>query len=817
MSPAVNDPTTDFEGEDYAGEPEAPPPPRYGVNNRQLPDQLKRALTDAIREAQSSEKFIRREETLQDAKYRFYDMGIQHLFRDAQWNWTAATPGGSYSTGPNSKNYFSDYIDDYNIFAPFAQIGRAKLSEHDPGIDFQPDDPNEPDDVESAKAAEAMRHDFDRNNDTKLLQQQIVYYWQMGGRCVTWTRTEDSAPRYGDTSGNPPRQVVTTAYGTIESKVPVFANTLADYGYCILYDDPELKEAKQRYSWIAPKLSAGAICLDENSYERIARLGLVQNSAGVMYGYGWNAGDSMAHLISRGNCFLRTSRFEGFDDPLEQITGEDDYDPETGAVVTVKEKLLQIFPDGAHVVCVGSEYAESFNRNMDDCLAVSRPYIGKGQTCMPIMRPMAVLQDRFNQGMNLIAESQDYLVPSTWLSCGVTEYAAITKQRAKPGAFRNLKELPTGKTIQDMVYREPDYQIPDSAMKFLEYISGAIPQFILAMPPAMWGESMSDNRTASGLQLAAAQAMGIQGALWDQQTEHFSQIYYQNCIAISDDDNYPDEITIPNLNGQRAVVQKVSLTKGKFRCFPDKESGFPESTMSQRQAMERVVALLAPTPLGMEVMGAPENAAALVRLSGVPLVIPSAISGEKQSREIEKLLATEPTLAPPILMLLRGGADVPTIVKAIDQARQMQAQQYAQQLQAFQVQEQQAQTEHAGTVMAGQPTGPAPMPGTPPPPPDPSQIAKSSVTIWPSDVHKAELKKCQDYLIQESYKELTIGRPSPSDPFGPKVPNVAGVLNVLLHAQEHLAAIPLTWLPQIEGPLPAVGSPPTMAPQPSGS
>jgi len=141
-------------------------------------------------------------------------------------------------------------------------------------------------------------------------------------------------------------------------------------------------------------------------------------------------------------------------------------------------------------------------------------------------------------------------------------------------------------------------------------------------------------------------------------------------------------------------------------------------------------------------------------------------------------------------------------------------------MQQYQAQLQQQQIEHAGGVIAAQGLGTTPPPpAVPPPPPDPTTIAKSSVTIMPSDFHEKEAQKVQDFLTSdECAAELTIGRPSPDPALnGEMVPNIAGVLNVYLHGEAHVQAIPLTWMPQMSGPLPSVGSPPRMAPQPAGS
>lgn len=803
MSPAVGDPTTEYEQQ-------APPQAAdYGPKYRNLPDQIKNAILAAIRAVQSEEKYTRRDEVLEDAKHRFYDVGVQHLYLNRSWSWTMATPGGSYDLGPNQNVYFGDYIDDYPILPAYAQIQRAKLSEHDPGIDFQPDDPNEPDDTESAKAGEALRHDFDRNNDTKLLQQQMVYYWQMGGRCVAWTRSEEKPPRFGYDDGNPQRGTTATLYGCIEAKVPTFASTLADCGYAILYDDPDVKQAKAKYPWIKKRIQSGQTCLDENAYERIARLAIIQNSTGRLYN--WNIGDSVTHLVSRGHCFLRHQNFVECDDPVEQPDPTDYVTDEDGdeRVITVEEKIKKLYPSGVCAVVVGQEYAESWDASMDDCLSISHAFIGKGQTRMPMMRPMVVIQDRFNQMMNQIAESTDYRVAGTWISCTAAEFGTISKQRAKPGAFRNLKNLPPGADIRQYIYREDDYDIPGSFQKFIEYLQN-LPQFQGAIPAAIWGAAMADNQTAQGYQLAAAQAMGILGSLWDMETQMFADIYYQNCLAIARDDQYPDQIVIPDIKGRRAVVEKASLTKGKFRCFPDKESGFPQSTASLRQAWERTFALIGQTPQGMAVFNESDNIEQYVLTTGINIKVPAAEAGRKQAREIEELLVEPPELSEPIAAALAGGADIPTLLKLIDQERQQIQSAYTVQLQAF-------ETAHAGAVISAQAANqPVPPKGAPPPPPDISIVAKSSIQVWPSDFHAYEAAKCKWFLSSDACRtQLSIGIPDTLKP-GEMVKNTAGVLNVVLHWEAHEEAAKLQPAPMM-GPLPAVGSPPKLPPQPAAA
>ncbi len=759
----------------------------FGTNFRKLPDQLKNAIIKATKEFQARERWQRRLEILQDAELRFYDMGIQHIYTKGN-QYYQAMPGATYNYNGISES-FGDYIDDYDIFNPFAEIQRAKLVENMPGIDFQPVDPNDDDDIEAANAAEGMRHDFDRNNDIKEIQKSIIYHLQMGGRAVMWTYMSDEPEDFDDEG--PRRKVCADVYGCIESKVPILAKGQKDFPSVILYDDPDIKIAKTKYSWIADKLAAGEMCLEENAYERVARLGVLAGSQGSAYGF--SIGESISHLISRGHVWHRHAAFQDSKDPYdgrpEPVEDEDGGQRQ----INVKEKLKQIFPNGVHACIVGDQFAEGWNQSMDDCISVAHAFIGKGQSRMPIMKSMVIVQDRFSSSMNYIAESNDYCVPSTWVSCDTQEYAAIKKQRAQPGAFRNMKQLPPGITsISQAVFQEKGAEIPKSFQDYLEFLYGALPQFQLHVPPSIWGQAMADAKTASGYQLAASQAMGILGAFWMIETKMLAMMYYHNCLAIKNEDRYPDQITVPGEKGKNIVVRKASLMKGNFRAFPDSESGFPETTVAKRNTLTSVGTTLAASPLAAQIYGSPDNVSFMLREYGLTeLVIPEAESRDKQLREIETLLTQSPTLAPPLVQMLQQGANVPQIMLAIKQVTA-----------AAQAMAQAQQSQHAAQVIAAQATG---QPAPPQPPPfDPASIARSSVQVWESDYHVWEAKKCRDWLSSdERNTEETIGRPS-ADPAdgGANKPNIAGILNVLLHMKEHDAYAAME-APPISGPLPA--------------
>ncbi len=804
-----------------AGAPIAQQPEDYGKNNRNLPEQLVNAITEVIKEAQQEDRWWRLQEVLRASLCRYYDLGIQHLWCDG-FNWSQATPGQSYTNGDGEVDSFPDYIGDYNIFTAFAQILQAKISEPDIGIDFQPIRPDRSVDRQAAEAANAIRTQADIDRDPHEVMTEKIYFLEMDGAAVTWAGTRDQQDDFGGEDG-PRRVTFREVGGVLEWKRPLFAQSLGEWWYVIHYRDTDIRVAKEKFDWIADELEGGQPCLAESSYERLHRLAMVQSAQ--RRGLGIGSGASIEHLITEGDIWLRPCAFVNKKDAFlrrdgnyEEVSGDDG----GTRYKTVYEKLKELFPQGMHATCVGQKYAESREDDpMDQCLSECHAYVGKGQTRYPIMYPIVLNQDGFNQTVNYIRENNDFGAPATWVNSQYCDYAAISKQASRPGAFHELKNLPGGAIAANMIYREPQIQIPGGFLDFAaEFLMGSLAQFQLACPPSVWGAPQAGNDTAEGMRLAASQALGILGKLRTRIINSDAEDYKHICMAVSRDTMYPEKMTIQGqTKGRTKIISKGALTRGNFRAFPDKDSGFPESTASMRQQMERTITMLAPTNLGMEIMSDPRNAAEYMRVNGVKLEIRAATAWDKQSREIEELIESRPILTEELVALLDSGAGVQAMLDAVKQAILTAQQGQLQQAQAaWNSPQNPAMIAHAAAALAAkaQNLPEPPVPPMPPPPPfDPLTIARSSVPVNDSDFHQDEAMSVQYWLSgDECATELDV------DDMGEEPPNVPGVLNVQLHRLEHLLKEPpppQLPAPPMKGPQPAVGSPPKMEPMPAGA
>ena len=480
----------------------------FGTRNRNLPESLQRCICEVIKECQAEDRWMRLQEVLQDAMLRYYDLDIQHL-----WNnngiLSLAVAGGIYPTGDGGSEYFPDYINDYPIFNAFAQIRQAKLSEPDIGIDFQPINPKRTADREAARAAEAIRLMSDLDQDPHETIARKTYFTDMGGRCVTWKELCDDDSVFGTgPNGEPRRQIRWDIGGVLEWKVPFFANCRKEMPYAIRYRDPYLKSAKTDFWWIAEKLSSGQMCLQEGAYERIARLGIVK--AVQTRAYDWNLGVSLVNLITQGDCWLRLSAFVNRTEPYRTDKGATELSP-TGQVVSEREKIASIFPDGVHVVVVGQNYAESWNESMDDVLTILHSQPGKGMARRPGLKPLVVVQDRVNQTLNYIAQSNDTGAPSILVNSSVCDFSAMTKRPARPYGLIDLDELDANIPIEQVYHREEQEDVPAGFLKFFEVLQ-ALAQFQVFCPPSVFGTGSPDNTTAEGMEQAARQALGILGS-----------------------------------------------------------------------------------------------------------------------------------------------------------------------------------------------------------------------------------------------------------------------------------------------------------------
>lgn len=738
-------------------------PRQYGKDNVDLPEELQNCGMRLMQEAQRQDLYQRRVEVMRDRQNRFYERGIQHIY-ETLTGFVIGQPGAIVPQG-NGTAQCSEYIADYNIFGRALLIFIAKLSENPLGVDFQPDSADSEEDLQASEAAEVYKILHDIRNDPAEFKEAALRMMGLSGRTVCWTRTFADAAKWGtEKDGSPKRAQVTTVYGTIETKVPILSQSQTACPYILITEDPHLYTAKMDHPTFAHKIGeAGEDGSADNQFERMARIGVLQGTTAS-----FQLTDTYRFYVERRFAFFRPSMFmdtqldSEYLEPDEQWKAKHDQEhvDEDGNPMpwTLRDAMNEAFPQGAQMTYIGMQYVGSRNCCMDDEIKIGFPYPGEGMSRRAVMDDAVVIQDDFNDDMNNYHEVKLVGWPSIWIDSTEADLASINDQIAAPYAFRARKDtLKQGQQMEHMFYREENPEIPASFMQHTEYMATQLLQYILAIPSAVQGAGMPDQKTKGGYQEAIAQAMGQLGIIWRSLKTLAAGVYSQAALLASREPQQAKPIAIPGPKGT-VMLNTSALTKGRFRARPDTDSGYPESTMQKRGTLSSIIELALKDPeIAQALLQSPDNWDFIFRTYGIPeLVIPEAKVRRKQMAEIEQLLQQQPI--------------APTPQETED-----------------------AQVQHAAASMSAPATGQAP-----PTPFDPQSLMRPSIEPDPLDYHPWELEECREFLSDwPKVQQQLAMKPCPNcngegcaacGDTG-QTNNAAGVLNVRLHAHAHEAFI----------------------------
>ena len=755
------------ETEEHAEQvPDPDAPPTYGTNNRYLPKQLKEAIDNLIKVFSQRDQYDRRIEVLMDRILRFYDDGVQHIYPN--WGtgvYQIGSAGGYVDLGNGRQLECPEYMGAYNIFRRDRRTLHAVLTQNPPGVDFIPNQLGNPEGEQSAEIAEGYRHYFDKANDVKMFQEQISRFMCLSGRTVSRVYTARDAQRWGYNEQGEPRQMETCWLGgTLETRVPITTRDFSKTVFVFCYEDPDAVMAKSQNPWIRKKITGGEAALGESDWERYARLGVKQARKGY-----YLTGQALSHLTTELHAFLRPAAFEEgccdnvlIEDPPEghEFTPEED-----GAMkgqVTIRSALLELYPNGIHAKYIGKSYSESWDEAMDDSICVGFPDVRDGMTGGALMEPAKVTQDTFNDYKNAERENYEKGWPATYFKGSDTDYTSIADTRSAPGRFHLIKDSGVpGASIESIVYREPDFEVPESFVGAMEELRQTLEPDLVGALPALAGNAKA-SQTASGQAMDRSQAMGMLGPAWANIQRMFATIYTQVVLLASKNPDHAKEITVEGKSGAKVTFTLKSIRKGTFHAKADVDSSFPESTAAKRANVSSLIATAIQTPLGAAMFESPDNWEELLELNGNPdFVLVPAIAFKKQMRELEQLLAEPP-------------------------------QDNSQAVQAYMEQ-------HAEQSLQAEAQGLPDPPFQPPPPQVPSIVPE------PDDYHIWESKKCGEYLSSEDcWTRMKTGTPEQIQQA------MLGIQNVRLHKAVHdqMAAMQAAAAAPPPAPMPAKKGPP---------
>ena len=415
----------------------------------------------------------------------------------------------------------------------------------------------------------------------------------------------------------PNGQEVVTIVGGLELKTPPWANEMHEYPY--LQWNLEVHQARLRaaYPHAADKIGS-PVGTGSQQYERLARL--AQSQGGPLT----EGGDFNVNLITFQRTWLRPWAFFALEDK------------------SLRDELLQLFPDGAYVAFAGEAYCESRNENMDDHWRVLHALPGDGSSGRPGLGDALIsVQERFNTLSNLQVETYEYGIPPIYADSEVLDFDALQNQTAEPGAHYPARAKP-GQSLAEGFFQPAPAEVPPDLAQHAANLMGPVAQFLTGAFPALFGGAMQNTDTAAGYAMARDQAMGRIGLVWRRM-----KFFHADVMLLAVDcfrKNRPNDVEVTLLGAGAAFESKwirLADLKGNLFSYPETDEQYPTLWSQQRAVLLQLLAN--PDAEIQAVIGHPENMALVKRLIGLEeFVIPGEESRTKQYREIAQLVAEGP-------------------------------------------------------------------------------------------------------------------------------------------------------------------------------
>jgi hypothetical protein len=595
--------------------------------NEDLDPELQQCLIRLAQGFGDEFRYPRRLEVMADWRARMFWREVQHL----NWNWENETwealgPAGTRS-GTQGEKYDSAVLYSTNIFQGFGDSYIAIMTQQIPQLRFEPEDPEEAADIETAAAADSIRKIIQHDNDPIRLMVRTAYLSWTAGRIHGWT----CAMKDKRTGQMREHQFVE---GVMEVKVPILADGQDDFLYLRYSKEYHIATVRSMVKDRAfedqdywKKIKGGQAGQGQDAYERTARIsakqGISMRSAG---------GDAYASLCTIDRTWMRSP--DAF--YAEEVTEEQ------------RDQLIEKFPGGVCLETANGTYIGSKDEKMDDCWAVEQIMEGDGQFRNSKGTCLISVQERANDIINATQDVYEKTLPASHWDQEVFSVDAMRKQRAMPGARYgvDLKKLAAGDTIAAHVFFEPSATVSADMLTYLKELMVEIPQFLTGISAILFGQDQSGDKSGKALSIQQNMAMGRIGLPWGVAKRFYSRMMDQ-AVRLAAKTGGDRRIGVPDESGKiETIAVREGQLSGKVRCFPVADQNFPESWTAKRATYMQLLQEGNTDPIMRQILSSPRNQQLAKKLIGLEeLEIPGADSWNKQMKEIAQLLAEVPSQA----------------------------------------------------------------------------------------------------------------------------------------------------------------------------
>lgn len=669
-------------------------PAQQDPNNRELEKNepeivaaLKSISTDLARQA----IVARRWQIRRVRKAELYWQGIQYIWwntADQQWHL------------PNEANVFDDSAWESqprfqfvtNIYQAYGLSFCAVVSQDIPAVHFFPEDPNKEEDVAASRSASDVSELVQRNNDPSVIFSRMAYHAWTGGLYALHVRFVADGQRFGwqnmdkleqqqtpltdemficpncrseipatDSSAQmgicpecgtrlseenvrpaqsvsvpmstgqeriPSGQEVISVHGALEIDTPIWSNEQHEMPYLRYQLEVPRSKLQATYPWVGDKIVGDGSTTADDTYARVSRISVKESLPNPV------PSDMLYDLVTFTRLWIRPWTFYTMPkDKLCSPNGQNKGKP-------IRDRLLELFPDGCYMALAGDTYCESRSESLDDKWVVRHAMPGEGQNRPGVGDSLLDIQDRVNTYTNIQTEHYEYGIPPIVADPGVIDFDAIEGQVAEPGSWMPAKAggKQPGQSLGEYFFQPQAAEVSQSMVNHTRELMGDICQMLSGMYPALFGGDTGSNDTAKGISIQRDQAMGRIGLVWRSFKEAFAQSIK---LAIKEfRKNRLTDVSISSKDpAKKPHTIRLADLQGNVQCYAEADSTYPRTKSDQRAALERIMQVMGQDPEMRTILMEPANMGYIKSIEGLTdLVVPGEDSRIKQLKEIEELL-----------------------------------------------------------------------------------------------------------------------------------------------------------------------------------
>lgn len=610
----------------------------------------------------------------------------------------------------NDQSYYDKPV---NVFRAYLESIIAALSVTVPAIKCFPDDAENPLDLATAKAGDAIAKLIYKHNDVTLLWLHALYLFCTEGlvACYTYSKEDEEYGSYDiaefeeeeqaiyncPTCGSPVNAALFTQREKDEFEPDGDDAKVHDFilnkdgivcENCGGMIDPNFEPEHQVVSRLVGVTSKPKTrqCIEVYGglYVKIPNYAMKQCDIPYLrFSYethNSNVIDRYPHLREKltGNTKVVPAAMGLYDPyeawgrlspqyhgeyPINNVTVNNYWFRPTAFNVLPEEdaKVLRAkFPDGCKFVKINEYGAEAENECLDDCWTLTSNPLSDYLHHDPLGLLLTSVQDITNDLVSLVLQTIEHGIPQTFADPTVLNFDQYRQTETVPGAIYPATPR-AGKAVGEGFYEVRTATLSGEILPFSQSVQSMGQLVSGALPSLFGGQSGQGSQTASEYAMSRAQALQRLQTPWKMLTlwwkTIFGKVIPSYIKTVMDDERVVEQDEQGNFIN--VFIRKAEL-QGRIGSIELEANEQLPITWSQRRDVVMDMFKLG-VPEIIQALAAPENIDLLKQAIGLEeFVVPGAADRNKQYEEIQQLITSEP-IAVPNPMNPMGMEEMPSV------------------------------------------------------------------------------------------------------------------------------------------------------------